>query len=310
MNKDRNTQSHSYRAHALSGSSLFMVGLMLVSMLMASNVASAQSKKTNGQRHVEKNTSTKPAQDANADYQRMIAYQGRTCVTDTQPNTIHTMLRAIDRHPYAVHADIRITSDDNIILYASDDLDGLYIPDSPYKLLAEHPAYSRDNVVLLKQYLTKGLLKLSRESSSTSLLLEMHSSGRTEQDMRFADQLADVIASFEEMNPSKYIILSSSDFSLCERLRMRLPHIRIFYQGRDIDPEKLSQAGINGLYCDIKTYYAHPEIEVQSSAVGMVVAVQPVSNEVDQVKLIDMGVQYLATDNFDRLAPLFHKVKR
>lgn len=288
-----------------------MTSLLLVGVLTVSKVGLAQSGRAGGSQQWAKGSSARPGEVADSVYYgRMIAYQGRTSAADTEANTIGAMLGAIDRQPFAVHADVRMTADDRIILYASDSMEGLYIPDSPYELLAEHPAYRRDRVAQLKPYLTRGLEKLSRGSATTSLLLELHWSGRAEQDVRFADELADVVASFEGMSASGRIILTSSDFTLCERLRMRLPQVRIFYQGWEIAADKVRQAGMDGLYCDMKAYYKHPEVVEEWRAAGLTVAVQPVSNEVDEVKLMEMGIEYLATSDFKLLASLFKRVKR
>lgn len=283
------------------------LSFILLCLLLIPSAASAQN---NAKR---KSTDKAPvAAVSKADsihLQRIIAYQGRTAVGDSMPNSVRTLLNALDHHPYAVHADVRITSDDNLIVCADDNLEGLYIADSPYQLLADHPAFRSNGVALLKEYLSKALRKLSRQGTpTTSILLEIHPTSNGEQNIRLCDQLADLLTCLRDMGAEKCVIITAPEISQCEQLRVRLPYVRILYQGSDVEPDKLSQAGINGLYCDIKAYYQHPEW-LDAKLSNFITAVQPVSNEVDQLKLIDMGVQYLATNDFKQLISLFEKRK-
>lgn len=292
-----------------------VVSLMTVLLLLFANTASAQ---TNAKHRSTPKATPKTAAAAlnglqlqagdSACLQRIIAYQGRLSATDTQPNAIRTMFRALERHPFAVHADVRLTSDDKLILYASDVMEGLYIPDSPYQLLADHPAFREAAVPLLKEYLIKGLQRLSRqEYSSTSILLEIHPGGNGEYGIRLADQLADLLLSLGDMDAQKHVIIASPDFTQCELLRRRLSHVCILYQGSDMEPDKLLQAGMSGLYCDMKAYYQHPDWAVVEGDKNFLTAVQPVRNEGDWAKLMSFGVRYMATDDAARLISVMQK---
>ena len=84
---------------------------------------------------------------------------------------------------------------------------------------------------------------------------------------------------------------------MCEQLAKLTPESEIAYLEGDIAPAELKKKGINGIdYHYSVIFNKHPEWVKEAHDLGMKVNVWTVNKEADMQKLIDMGVDYITTD--------------
>lgn len=241
----------------------------------------------------------------------LIAYQG-DCTkpmgnsgTIVSPNTIAAMQNAVEGDVYATHCDLRLTQDDRILVYAHEDLFGLMIADTPYPLLAEHPAFhlnGGETIPDFKEYLLAAKKALeeqqARKGAKTRLFLQLHAMPLEEQNVRFVDMFSDLMGEVIEASTLRdRIMVASDNLEMCQMLEERVPYAEVFYVGSNHSIEKIVKAGLEGVLLHVKDCYHQPDLVKAFQKAGMTVAVLPVGTEnaLDIFKLMDMGVDVFAT---------------
>ena len=105
------------------------------------------------------------------------------------------------------------------------------------------------------------------------------------------------MALVEELGLKKRVEYISFSWNVCEAIREADRKAVIYYLNGEKTPAELKAARMNGLDYSLKVIRKHPEWVKQAHDLGLKVNVWTVNDEADMKYLLDLGVDYITTNN-------------
>ena len=219
---------------------------------------------------------------------QVIAHRGFWKTEGSAQNSITALEKAADAKLYGSEFDVLMTADGKIVVNHDNIIEGMAIPETPYKKLKNLKIKNGEKLPTLKNYLKKG------KKLNIQLILEAKPLPTKEME----DQaIATIVKMVKKMGLEKQVEYISFSLNMCEQLAKLTPESEIAYLEGDIAPAELKKKGINGIDYHVNVILnKHPEWVKEAHDLGMKVNVWTVNNESDMKKLIDMKVDYITTD--------------
>ena len=219
---------------------------------------------------------------------QVIAHRGFWKTEGSAQNSITALEKAADAKLYGSEFDVLMTADGKIVVNHDNTIEGMAIPETPYKKLKNLKIKNGEKLPTLKNYLKKG------KKLNIQLILEAKPLPTKEME----DQaIAMIVKMVKKMGLEKQVEYISFSLNMCEQLAKLTPESEIAYLEGDIAPAELKKKGINGIDYHVNVILnKHPEWVKEAHDLGMKVNVWTVNNESDMKKLIDMKVDYITTD--------------
>ena len=219
---------------------------------------------------------------------QVIAHRGFWKTEGSAQNSITALKKAADAKLYGSEFDVLMTADGKIVVNHDNTIEGMAIPETPYKKLKNLKIKNGEKLPTLKNYLKKG------KKLNIQLILEAKPLPTKEME----DQaIATIVKMVKKMGLEKQVEYISFSLNMCEQLAKLTPESEIAYLEGDIAPAELKKKGINGIDYHVNVILnKHPEWVKEAHDLGMKVNVWTVNNESDMKKLIDMKVDYITTD--------------
>ena len=219
---------------------------------------------------------------------QVIAHRGFWKTEGSAQNSITALEKAADAKLYGSEFDVLMTADGKIVVNHDNTIEGMAIPETPYKKLKNLKIKNGEKLPTLKNYLKKG------KKLNIQLILEAKPLPTKEME----DQaIATIVKMVKKMGLEKQVEYISFSLNMCEQLAKLTPESEIAYLEGNIAPAKLKKKGINGIDYHVNVILnKHPEWVKEAHDLGMKVNVWTVNNESDMKKLIDMKVDYITTD--------------
>ena len=219
---------------------------------------------------------------------QVIAHRGFWKTEGSAQNSITALEKAAEIKLYGSEFDVLMTSDGKIVVNHDNTIEGMSIPETPYKKLKNLKIKNGEKLPTLKNYLKKG------KKLDIQLILEAKSLPTKEME----DQaIATIVKMVKKMGLEKQVEYISFSLNMCEQLAKLTPESEIAYLEGDIAPAELKKKGINGIdYHKGVFLHKHPEWIKEAQDLGMKVNVWTVNDESEMKKLIDMKVDYITTD--------------
>ena len=219
---------------------------------------------------------------------QVIAHRGFWKTEGSAQNSITALEKAAEIKLYGSEFDVLMTSDGKIVVNHDNTIEGMSIPETPYKKLKNLKIKNGEKLPTLKNYLKKG------KKLDIQLILEAKSLPTKEME----DQaIATIVKMVKKMGLEKQVEYISFSLNMCEQLAKLTPESEIAYLEGDIAPAELKKKGINGIdYHKGVFLHKHPEWIKEAQDLGMQVNVWTVNDESEMKKLIDMKVDYITTD--------------
>lgn len=219
---------------------------------------------------------------------QVIAHRGFWKTEGSAQNSITALEKAADAKLYGSEFDVLMTADGKIVVNHDNTIEGMAIPETPYKKLKNLKIKNGEKLPTLKNYLKKG------KKLNIQLILEAKPLPTKEME----DQaIATIVKMVKKMGLEKQVEYISFSLNMCEQLAKLTPESEIAYLEGDIAPAELKKKGINGIDYHVNVILnKHPEWVKEAHDLGMKVNVWTVNNESDMKKLIDMKVDYITTD--------------
>ena len=220
---------------------------------------------------------------------QVIAHRGFWKTEGSAQNSITALEKAAEIKLYGSEFDVLMTSDGKIVVNHDNTIEGMSIPETPYKKLKNLKIKNGEKLPTLKNYLKKG------KKLDIQLILEAKSLPTKEME----DQaIATIVKMVKKMGLEKQVEYISFSLNMCEQLAKLTPESEIAYLEGDIAPAELKKKGINGIdYHKGVFLNKHPEWIKEAQDLGMKVNVWTVNDESEMKKLIDMKVDYITTDH-------------
>ena len=219
---------------------------------------------------------------------QVIAHRGFWKTEGSAQNSITALEKAADAKLYGSEFDVLMTTDGKIVVNHDNTIEGMAIPETPYKKLKNLKIKNGEKLPTLKNYLKKG------KKLNIQLILEAKPLPTKEME----DQaIATIVKMVKKMGLEKQVEYISFSLNMCEQLAKLTPESEIAYLEGNIAPAELKKKGINGIDYHVNVILnKHPEWVKEAHDLGMKVNVWTVNNESDMKKLIDMKVDYITTD--------------
>lgn len=219
---------------------------------------------------------------------QVIAHRGFWKTEGSAQNSITALEKAADAKLYGSEFDVLMTADGKIVVNHDNTIEGMAIPETPYKKLKNLKIKNGEKLPTLKNYLKKG------KKLNIQLILEAKPLPTKEME----DQaIATIVKMVKKMGLEKQVEYISFSLNMCEQLAKLTPESEIAYLEGNIAPTELKKKGINGIDYHVNVILnKHPEWVKEAHDLGMKVNVWTVNNESDMKKLIDMKVDYITTD--------------
>ena len=94
----------------------------------------------------------------------------------------------------------------------------------------------------------------------------------------------------------KRIEFISFSLTACQEFARLMPRNKVEYLGGDRTPAELHEMGINGIDYHYSAFDKHPEWVKEAHDLGMLVNVWTVDKEEDIVRMLDLGVDQVTTN--------------
>ena len=186
--------------------------------------------------------------------------------------------------------DVRLTKDDKVVVNHDEDINGKRVRDFDYEEIKDEKLSNGESLCTLEDYFEQGT-----KSKYSVLVLELKPMGSDDADEILIQKNLQTLKDFGLDDPDKVIFISFSLYS-CKRIAELCPGFTNQYLSGDIAPSELNAMGINGIDYEQGVFFEHPEWVKEAHNLGMSVNVWTVDSEENMVRLADLGVDCITTN--------------
>ena len=205
-------------------------------------------------------------------------------------NSIASLKAAQDNGFWGSEFDVHITTDDVILVFHNDEIDGARIDTCEAAAFAEHRLANGEKVPTIDEYLTQG-----EKSDKTVLVIELKPEITIEREDALIDLSIESLKSHNLLGPSRVVFISFSKY-ICDRIAAEYPEFINQYLEGDFSPEELAEFGINGFDYNSKAVLKDSTIVDRAHALGMSTNVWTVNKPEKMRKFIDLGIDAITTN--------------
>ncbi|GAB6009388.1 glycerophosphodiester phosphodiesterase [Dysgonomonas reticulitermitis] len=231
---------------------------------------------------------------------KVIAHRGAWKNQDASQNSIKSLKKAIELGCEAAEFDVWLSSDNIPVLSHDPSIGGKNIEETTAEELVKIPLEDGDFVPSLEQYLLH-----IKGQNKTRLVLEVKASQKgKERCEAVADSSVQLVHKLEAQAWVDYITFN---FDAAIRMRELDPTANILYLEADKSLEELKAAKISGIDYHFSHFEKDPELVKKANALNLKTNVWTVNKEEDMKTYINMGLDYITTDEPELLLKLVGK---
>lgn len=223
---------------------------------------------------------------------KIIAHRGYH-KNNVPENSIEGLAKAQEYGYDGSEVDVWITTDGILICNHDGNISGKIIQDCTY---GEIKDMKHSNGEKLPTF--EAMLEQLATSDATRLVLEFKSHSTDERNDAAVDAALLMIA---EKNIGHMIDYIAADYDVCKRIVAAVPDAEVGYLNGDKSPADLHADGIMCLDYSYGNLNSHPNWIQEAHDLGMKVNVWTINNDNDLMIWMGKGVDYITTDNPDRL---------
>ena len=230
---------------------------------------------------------------------QVIAHRGFHATEGSDKNTISSLLNAQKLGVYGSECDISISADDSLmVVHGSMHPDRripsehrVHVTKDVYKDIRAISCKGGNIVPTLHEYLVQ-----LKKYPGTKLVIEIknHTTDDADRQKFLTQQVVAQVKAMGVENQVDYIAFSKI---VCDELVKLAPNNEIAYLNGELTPAECKQLGYTGIDYAMKVLRAHPEWVKQAQDLGMKVNVWTVNKTEDIQYFIDLGVDFITTDN-------------
>jgi glycerophosphoryl diester phosphodiesterase len=206
-------------------------------------------------------------------------------------NSVAALRCAQEQGFWGSEFDVNMTSDGVLIVYHDSDVNGKKIEKHPYSEFADFRIANGEVIPTIDMYLEQG-----KKYPETMLVYELKPHSCDEVEDRFVDLTIAKLQEHGLLDPERVMFISFS-LHICEVLAEKLPDFTVQFLGSSHRPDMLAKKGINGIDFHHDVYSIHKNWYKKARRQGMSVNAWTVNKDKDMIKMFDLGVDMLTTDN-------------
>lgn len=229
----------------------------------------------------------------------VVAHRGAFKKNGFPENSIASLKEAIRLGCTGSEFDIRMTSDDSLVINHDPHYNKLTIEKTTYSELIKTPLSNGEKIPTLREYITAGLTN----NRSTRLVFEIKPSDISK---ARAIQVTDkVIAVVKEYQAQKMAVYISFDYDVCKRVHELQPTAPVQYLNGDVAPVQLAKDGINGADYHFSAFTKNPAWVKEAKENKIALNAWTVNKEEDMNRLLDQNFDFITTNEPELLLSIF-----
>jgi len=220
---------------------------------------------------------------------RVIAHRGYWNTAGSAENSLASLIKAQELEVYGSEFDVWMTTDGVCVLNHDPTVNGIRIDAVTYEQLKDIKLSNGEKLPLLEDYLEQG-----KKAPSCKLILEIKTHSTTDKNNAVA---AAVVSKVQAAGMTAQVEYIAFDYNICRKLLELQPGATVAYLNGDRTPQSLKDVGIMGIDYTYSILFANTAWVTLSHQLGMTVNIWTVNAEADLIKAINLGVDYITTDN-------------
>lgn len=205
-------------------------------------------------------------------------------------NSIASLKAAQDNGFWGSECDIHITTDDVILVFHNDDVDGVRIDTCEAATFAGHKLANGESIPTFDEYLTQ-----AEKSDKTILVVELKQEITMEREDALIDKCIEALDAHNLLDPKRIVFISFSKY-ICDRIAAEFPEFVNQYLDGDFSPEELADGGINGFDYEKVVISKDSTIVARAHELGMSTNVWTVNQPEHMQYFIDLGIDAITTN--------------
>ena len=205
-------------------------------------------------------------------------------------NSIASLKAAQDNAFWGSEFDVHITTDDVLLVFHNDEIDGARIDTCASARFAEHRLANGEKIPTLDEYLAQG-----EKSDKTKLVIELKPEITMEREDALVDLTIEALEAHGLLDPGKVLFISFSKH-ICDRIAAEFPEFINQYLNGDYTPEELADYGINGFDYHDKDILKDSTIVERAKNLGMSTNVWTVNDPEKMKRFVSFGIGAITTN--------------
>lgn len=221
---------------------------------------------------------------------KIVAHRGHWRTAGSAQNSITAWHKADSVGVYGAELDVWLTADDGLVVNHDQTFKGVNMVNATFDQATAVVLDNGENLPSLDQYLST----VAATPGNTRIVLEMKSLPSLVREDISAAKIVDALKYYHLIDRTDIIAFS---INACIAFKKLLPpDVEVYYLDGDLAPKKLKALGLAGADYHYNVLYAHPEWVQQSHDLGLKVNVWTVDKVEDMKKVIEMGVDFITTN--------------
>ena len=234
-----------------------------------------------------------------AENPKVIAHRGFWRTEGSAQNSIRSLIKADSIGCYACELDVWMTADSILIVNHDADINGVVIETSNSKEVLTQKLGNGENVPTLDNYLAEAIKLPIR------IVCEIKTHNNREVEKYAIKKILELVDKYNLNNKVDYITFSKDAFK--NFIKLSPSSSNIYYLEGDYLPVQILFEGGRGIDYQIGILKKHPEWIEECHRLGLLVNVWTVDLEEDMKWCINQGVDFITTNEPEKLLNLVNK---
>ncbi|MBK5721916.1 hypothetical protein JGH11_13635 [Dysgonomonas sp. Marseille-P4677] len=228
---------------------------------------------------------------------KVIAHRGAWKNHDASQNSLKSLEKAIEIGCEASEFDVWLSSDNVVVLSHDPIIGGKTVENTPANELFQIELKDGNRLPSLEEYIS-----CVKKQNKTRLVLEVKTSQKgKERSEAVADSAVQVVHRMKAQAWVDYITFS---FDAAKRIRELDPTANVLYLESDKTLEVLKDAKMSGIDYHLSNFQKDGELVRKAKDMGLLTNVWTVNKEEDMKAMLQLGIDYVTTDEPELLLKL------
>jgi beta-glucanase (GH16 family)/glycerophosphoryl diester phosphodiesterase len=220
----------------------------------------------------------------------VVAHRGAWKKNNLPQNSIASLKEAIALGCTGSEFDVRMTSDDSLIINHDPHYNNLEIEKTTYSELIRHPLSNGETLPTLRQYLLAGL----NNNAHTRLVVEIKPSGVSKE--RAKQVTATVIDLIHQLHAQAWVMYISFDYDILKEVLRLEPSATVQYLNGDKSPQQLKADKMDGADYHYSVYQQQPSFINELKKLNLKINAWTVDDPLAMDWLLSENADYITTN--------------